>query len=152
MDHNNAFIFSFYWRNYCLLFVILIWDYFSLGWFDAFLSHMIFWFSFWNFCFNSLHILSMLIWVLVKIWVETELFYRGCCRYQTGALTPLLRWLSQSMQRAAQPPRPAVRAENVPAAARQGNDVAGNSYFLCIHLTYLWSPDWYWIVLKTIIR
>lgn len=45
--------------------------------------------------------------------------------YQTGALTPLLRWLSQSMQRAAQPPpRPAVRAENVPAAARQGNDVA----------------------------
>lgn len=44
--------------------------------------------------------------------------------YQTGALTPLLRWLSQSMQRAAQPPRPAVRAENVPAAERQGNDVA----------------------------
>lgn len=44
--------------------------------------------------------------------------------YQTGALTPLLRWVSQSMQRAAQPPRPAVRAENVPAAARQANDVA----------------------------
>ncbi|KAJ0031235.1 hypothetical protein Pint_14020 [Pistacia integerrima] len=47
--------------------------------------------------------------------------------YQTGALTPLLRWLSQSMQRAAQPPhppRPAVRAENAPGAARQGNENA----------------------------
>ncbi|GMY35251.1 hypothetical protein FCV25MIE_30493 [Fagus crenata] len=41
--------------------------------------------------------------------------------YQTGALTPIVRWLSQGMQRAAappHPPRPAVRAEN--AAARQG--------------------------------
>ncbi|KAJ4709249.1 Transmembrane protein [Melia azedarach] len=48
--------------------------------------------------------------------------------YQTGALTPFLRWLSQSMQRAAQPPhppRPAVRAENVHAAARQVNEIAG---------------------------
>uniref|UniRef100_A0A5B6YV86 Transmembrane protein n=1 Tax=Davidia involucrata TaxID=16924 RepID=A0A5B6YV86_DAVIN len=47
--------------------------------------------------------------------------------YQTGALAPLIRWLSQGMQRAAappQPPRPAVRAENVPAAARQGNENA----------------------------
>lgn len=39
-------------------------------------------------------------------------------RYQTGALAPLIRWLSQGMQRAArpaQPPRPpAVRADNVP--------------------------------------
>ncbi|KAG6649210.1 hypothetical protein I3843_07G192700 [Carya illinoinensis] len=43
--------------------------------------------------------------------------------YQTGALTPIVRWLSQGMQRAAaphHPPRPAVRAENVPAAAGQG--------------------------------
>uniref|UniRef100_A0A7N2KWA5 Transmembrane protein n=1 Tax=Quercus lobata TaxID=97700 RepID=A0A7N2KWA5_QUELO len=42
--------------------------------------------------------------------------------YQTGALTPIVRWLSQGMQRAAappHPPRPAVRAENV-AAARHG--------------------------------
>ncbi|KAF3452735.1 hypothetical protein FNV43_RR03168 [Rhamnella rubrinervis] len=41
--------------------------------------------------------------------------------YQTGALTPLIRWLSQGMHRAAVPPqpRPAVRAENVPPA-RQG--------------------------------
>ncbi|KAM7267032.1 hypothetical protein ACFE04_009198 [Oxalis oulophora] len=42
-------------------------------------------------------------------------------RYQTGALTPLIRWLSQSMQRAARPPQPpraAVRADNIPA----GND------------------------------
>ncbi|XVF69918.1 hypothetical protein PTKIN_Ptkin11bG0119500 [Pterospermum kingtungense] len=47
--------------------------------------------------------------------------------YQTGALTPLIRWLSQGMQRAAappHPPRPAARAENVPAAGRQGNENA----------------------------
>lgn len=40
--------------------------------------------------------------------------------YQTGALAPLIRWLSQGMQRAPAPPqqpRPAVRAENIPAAA-----------------------------------
>ncbi|XP_030535716.1 uncharacterized protein LOC115744601 isoform X2 [Rhodamnia argentea] len=45
--------------------------------------------------------------------------------YQTGALAPLIRWLSQGMQRAAappHPPRPAVRAENVPPAAGQGNE------------------------------
>ncbi|XP_058078491.1 uncharacterized protein LOC131226782 isoform X2 [Magnolia sinica] len=35
--------------------------------------------------------------------------------YQTGALTPLIRWLSQGMQRAAAPPQLAVRAENGPA-------------------------------------
>ncbi|XP_039028052.1 uncharacterized protein LOC120161917 [Hibiscus syriacus] len=45
--------------------------------------------------------------------------------YQTGALTPLIRWLSQGMQRAATPPRgPAARAENVPAAGRQDNENA----------------------------
>ncbi|GKB41311.1 hypothetical protein Tco_0886253 [Tanacetum coccineum] len=47
--------------------------------------------------------------------------------YQTGALAPLIRWLSQGMQRAATPPqqpRPAVRADNVPAAARQENENA----------------------------
>ncbi|XP_022755475.1 uncharacterized protein LOC111303459 [Durio zibethinus] len=47
--------------------------------------------------------------------------------YQTGALTPLIRRLSQGMQRAAappHPPRPAARAENVPAAERQGNENA----------------------------
>ncbi|GAA0174645.1 hypothetical protein LIER_27988 [Lithospermum erythrorhizon] len=47
--------------------------------------------------------------------------------YQTGALAPLVRWLSRGMQRAAapppQPPRPAVRADN-PAAGRQGNEDA----------------------------
>jgi hypothetical protein len=44
-----------------------------------------------------------------------------CGRYQTGALTPIVRWLSQGMQRAAAPPpRPAVRAENVPPAAGPG--------------------------------
>ncbi|KAI9112560.1 hypothetical protein K1719_016483 [Acacia pycnantha] len=46
--------------------------------------------------------------------------------YQTGALTPIVRWLSQGMQRAAAPPHPprrVARAENVPAA-RQGVDNA----------------------------
>lgn len=41
--------------------------------------------------------------------------------YQTGALTPIVRWLSQNMQRAAappRPPRPAARAENVPPAGQ----------------------------------
>ncbi|CAI0555885.1 unnamed protein product [Linum tenue] len=44
--------------------------------------------------------------------------------YQTGALTPLVRWLSQSMQRAAAPPRrpqAAARAENAPAARLNEN-------------------------------
>ncbi|GAV81471.1 hypothetical protein CFOL_v3_24926 [Cephalotus follicularis] len=47
--------------------------------------------------------------------------------YQTGALTPLVRRLSQSMQRAAQPPhppRPAFRADDVPPAVGQGNENA----------------------------
>lgn len=47
--------------------------------------------------------------------------------YQTGALAPLIRWLSQGMQRAATPPqqpRPAVRADNIPAAARPENENA----------------------------
>ncbi|XP_061994872.1 uncharacterized protein LOC133712780 isoform X2 [Rosa rugosa] len=47
--------------------------------------------------------------------------------YKTGSLTPLIEWLSRAMDRAAvppQPPRPAARAENVPPAARQGNDNA----------------------------
>nr|XP_027072753.1 uncharacterized protein LOC113697363 [Coffea arabica] len=46
--------------------------------------------------------------------------------YQTGALAPLVRWLSQGMHRAAappQPPRPAVRADNAHAHAPEG---AGN--------------------------
>ncbi|XP_027332773.1 uncharacterized protein LOC113847712 isoform X2 [Abrus precatorius] len=47
--------------------------------------------------------------------------------YQTGALTPIIRWLSQGMQRAAappHPPRPAARAENVPAARPEGDNAA----------------------------
>lgn len=47
--------------------------------------------------------------------------------YQTGALTPIIRWLSQGMQRAAappHPPRPAPRAENVPAARQEGDNAA----------------------------
>lgn len=54
------------------------------------------------------------------------MFVALSCRYQTGALTPIIRWLSQGMQRAAtppHPPRPAVRADNIPAA-RQGIDGA----------------------------
>lgn len=50
-------------------------------------------------------------------------------RYQTGALAPLIRWLSHGMQRAAAPPRPprpaAAVAENVPLVAEgQGNENA----------------------------
>ncbi|PIN17039.1 hypothetical protein CDL12_10295 [Handroanthus impetiginosus] len=48
--------------------------------------------------------------------------------YQTGALAPVIRWLSQGMRRAAappQPPRPAVRADNLPAAGGQGNENVG---------------------------
>ncbi|XP_071691114.1 uncharacterized protein [Rutidosis leptorrhynchoides] len=47
--------------------------------------------------------------------------------YQTGALAPLIRWLSQGMQRAAAPPqqqRPAVREDNVHAAPGQENENA----------------------------
>ncbi|XP_010541117.1 PREDICTED: uncharacterized protein LOC104814654 [Tarenaya hassleriana] len=47
--------------------------------------------------------------------------------YQTGALAPFVQWLSQSMQRAAAPPRhqrPAVRDDNDPAAARPQNENA----------------------------
>ncbi|OUZ99224.1 hypothetical protein BVC80_8967g32 [Macleaya cordata] len=46
--------------------------------------------------------------------------------YQTGALTPLIRWLSQGMQRAGAPPqpRPPVRAENAPAAIRPDDENA----------------------------
>ncbi|KAG8373963.1 hypothetical protein BUALT_Bualt11G0080700 [Buddleja alternifolia] len=48
--------------------------------------------------------------------------------YQTGALAPVIRWLSQGMRRAAAPPepqRPAVRADNLPAAGGQGNENVG---------------------------
>ncbi|XP_014498736.1 uncharacterized protein LOC106759879 isoform X1 [Vigna radiata var. radiata] len=46
--------------------------------------------------------------------------------YQTGALTPIIRWLSRGMQRAAAPPhpaRPAARAENVPPPRQEGDNV-----------------------------
>ncbi|KAH6754890.1 transmembrane protein [Perilla frutescens var. hirtella] len=46
--------------------------------------------------------------------------------YQTGALAPVIQWLSQGMRRAAAPPaRPAARADNLPAAGEQGNENAG---------------------------
>ncbi|KAF9600722.1 hypothetical protein IFM89_011409 [Coptis chinensis] len=46
--------------------------------------------------------------------------------YQTGALTPLIRWLSQGMHRAAAPPQPQppVRAENALGAARPDGENA----------------------------
>ncbi|KAL3533274.1 hypothetical protein ACH5RR_006795 [Cinchona calisaya] len=47
--------------------------------------------------------------------------------YQTGALAPLIRWLSQGMQRAAAPPqpaRPAAREDNAHAGERAGNENA----------------------------
>ncbi|XP_057806457.1 uncharacterized protein LOC131021326 isoform X2 [Salvia miltiorrhiza] len=46
--------------------------------------------------------------------------------YQTGALAPVIQWLSQGMRRAAAPPaRPAARADNLAAAGEQGNENAG---------------------------
>ncbi|KAL2554129.1 hypothetical protein Fot_07748 [Forsythia ovata] len=42
--------------------------------------------------------------------------------YQTGALAPLIRWLSPGMQRAAPPPQPP--RPDVPAAGREGNENA----------------------------
>ena len=44
-------------------------------------------------------------------------------RYQTGALAPFIRWLSQGMHRAAVPPR-AHRPDNDPAAAMPLNQDA----------------------------
>ncbi|VVA94347.1 unnamed protein product [Arabis nemorensis] len=48
--------------------------------------------------------------------------------YQTGALAPFVRWLSQGMHRAAVPPprpqRPGARADNDPAAAVPLNEDA----------------------------
>ncbi|KAF2317205.1 hypothetical protein GH714_016637 [Hevea brasiliensis] len=55
-----------------------------------------------------------------------SLLHLSICKYQTGALTPLVQWLSQSMRRAAQPPRPprpVARAENAAVAARQNENV-----------------------------
>lgn len=66
--------------------------------------------------------------------VEADFVCVVNCRYQTGALTPLIRWLSQGMHRAVVPPqlRPAVRAENVPPAAMQGieNAALPGKFFL----------------------
>ncbi|VFQ74397.1 unnamed protein product [Cuscuta campestris] len=48
--------------------------------------------------------------------------------YQTGALAPLIRWLSQGMRRGVAPrqrPRPAARAEVAALAERQGNENGG---------------------------
>ncbi|KAL8509665.1 hypothetical protein ACS0TY_016764 [Phlomoides rotata] len=45
--------------------------------------------------------------------------------YQTGALAPVIRYLSQGMRRAAappEPPRPAARADNLPAVGGEGNE------------------------------
>ncbi|XP_010688410.2 uncharacterized protein LOC104902356 isoform X2 [Beta vulgaris subsp. vulgaris] len=44
--------------------------------------------------------------------------------YQTGALTPLMRWVSQAMHRAAAPPRPLRPAAMVEPIVRQGDDNA----------------------------
>ncbi|XP_073157209.1 uncharacterized protein [Henckelia pumila] len=49
--------------------------------------------------------------------------------YQTGALAPVIRWLSLGMRRAAAPPQPpragVQAADNIPAAAAPGNENAG---------------------------
>ena len=63
-------------------------------------------------------LLTFIVFILVKLCIKSILSW-AFHRYQTGALTPLIRWLSQGMQRAAappHPPRPGVRAENAPVA------------------------------------
>ncbi|KAG7021714.1 hypothetical protein SDJN02_15441, partial [Cucurbita argyrosperma subsp. argyrosperma] len=63
-------------------------------------------------------LLTFIVFILVKLCIKPILSW-AFHRYQTGALTPLIRWLSQGMQRAAappHPPRPGVRAENAPVA------------------------------------
>lgn len=71
------------------------------------------------------------------------MLFFGWCRYQTGALTPLVRWLQQGMQRAAappQPPRPDARLDNLPPGARQGNEnAAGPGIFLLASLSSITS-------------
>ncbi|XP_073526323.1 uncharacterized protein [Phyllobates terribilis] len=42
--------------------------------------------------------------------------------HQTGALTPIVRWISQAMHRAAAPPRPPRPAVRADPAAPQGNE------------------------------
>lgn len=57
-----------------------------------------------------------------------DTFFATGCRYQTGVLAPVIRRLSRRMQRAAalpQPPRAAVRGNNLPAAGAQGNENGG---------------------------
>lgn len=69
-----------------------------------------------------------------------------CGRYQTGALTPIIRWLSRGMQRAAappHPPRPAARAENVPAPRPEGDNAAPAgmiwTFYACDYTRLFWE-------------
>ncbi|KAH9624431.1 hypothetical protein KSS87_004048 [Heliosperma pusillum] len=43
--------------------------------------------------------------------------------YQTGAFTPLVRWVSEAMHRAAAPPRPPRPAAGIEPAVREGDEV-----------------------------
>lgn len=59
------------------------------------------------------------------------------CRYQTGALTPLMRWISQAMHRAAAPPRQPRPVARVDPVVGQGNNnvvaaAAGNLLFFSL--------------------
>lgn len=70
-----------------------------------------------------------------------DVSFAGWNRYQTGALAPLIRWLSQGMQRAAaplQPPRPGVRADNAHAPGRAGHENDPAAGKIC-KLDTMWS-------------
>lgn len=69
-----------------------------------------------------------------------------CDRYQTGALTPIIRWLSRGMQRAAappHPPRPAARDEHVPAPRPEGDNAAPAgmiwTFYACDYTRLFWE-------------
>lgn len=69
------------------------------------------------------------------------------CRYQTGALTPLMRWVSQAMHRAAAPPRPLRPAAMVEPIVRQGDDNAavaaagGNLLLVFLYMQHILSGN-----------
>lgn len=77
------------------------------------------------------------------------------CRYQTGALAPVIQWLSQGMRRAAAPPaRPAARPDNLPAAGEPGNENAPllgklSKCLFELHIKHLFVCLWYIIRVGT---
>lgn len=68
----------------------------------------------------------------------------GCsisCRYQTGAITPLLRWLQRAGGAAARPPQAPARPENrAPLAAQNDGNVQPPGRYLKLHFNIVLYP------------